>query len=93
MTKRYKPLVDRLYWIIAIPTNILCISIVLIPSILSSGALFVSLGTLLFINYFLISPLFGYVELRENEIFIKYGLFLKRSIEYKKIRATIKQRK
>ena len=43
--------------------------------------------------YFLISPLFGYVELREDTLFIKLGFFMKREIPYKSIRGTAKARK
>ena len=93
MTKRYKPLIDKLYWILFISTNILCAFIIVLPCLLSSPSFIYSIPITLFINYFLVSPLFGYVELRESEIFIKYGFILKRSIEYKKIRTISKQRK
>jgi len=40
----------------------------------------------LFVGYFLVSPLFGYVELREDGLYIKYGIFLKKTISYESIR-------
>ena len=46
-----------------------------------------------FVFYFLISPLFGYVELREDSVFIKFGLLLKREIPYGKIRGVTEERK
>ena len=36
--------------------------------------------------YILISPFFGYVELRENTVFIKFGLILKKEIPFSVIR-------
>ena len=88
-TKRFKPLVDRLfYWILF---SILIL--LLIPTVLSFfeiGALLIMLPVDLFTLYFVISPLFGYVELREEGLFIKYGFFLKREIPYNKIRGVEK---
>ncbi len=91
--KMYKPKTDRLFWSIFIPTNLLCISILIIPSIMEPQVLFITLPIFLFVNYFFASSLFGYAELRENELFIKYGFFLKKSIPYDKIRSVEKQRR
>jgi hypothetical protein len=41
----------------------------------------------------MISPLFGYVELREESIFVKLGFFMKKEIPYNKIRDVEKTRK
>ena len=46
-----------------------------------------------FTLYFLVSPLVGYVELRPDTMFIKYGFILKREIAYKSIRDVKKERK
>ena len=46
-----------------------------------------------FVLYFFVSPLFGYVELRENSMLIKYGFILKKEIPYSKIRSVTKARK
>jgi hypothetical protein len=43
--------------------------------------------------YFLITSLFGYVELRETGVFIKFGFFMKREIPYSKIRGLTKEKR
>lgn len=43
--------------------------------------------------YFMVSPLFGYVELRESTVFIKFGFFMTREIPYERIRGVSKDRK
>ena len=70
-----------------------CLAAAVIPAIFSPTTLFITLPVLLFALYFFVSPLFGYIELRENELFIKYGFFLKRSIPYEKLRSAEKGRK
>ena len=91
--KRYKPLVDKLFFIIFIPTFILIASFTVIPAIFAPKTLFITVPILLFTLYFLISPLFGYAELREDGLFIKYGFFLKKFIPYNKIRSVEKKKK
>ena len=90
-TKRYKPLVDKLfYWMLF---SILIL--LLVPTAFSFseiGALLIMLPVDLFTLYFVISPLFGYVELREDSLFIKYGFILKCEIPYDKIRGVEKGR-
>ena len=82
---RFKPLVDKLFWIIAIPTAILLVLLtVLAADYIASGILIAFVDV--FVLFFIISPLFGYVELREDSLFIKYGLILKKEIPYEKIR-------
>ncbi len=90
--KRFKPLVDKMYWMISIPTLIL-IAAVTVISVPAPITLFVTIPADLFVIYFLISPLFGYVELLENGVFIKYGLIMKGEIPYSKIRGVVKVRK
>lgn len=85
--KRFKPLVDKLFWIIAIPTAVLIASATALAA-LAPTILFVMLPIDLFVVYFLISPLFGYVELGETAVFIKYGFFMKKEIPYVSIRGT-----
>ena len=92
-TKRYKPKIDKQFWILFIPTNLLILCAMIIPAIFDLKMLFLMMPIFLFVNYFFISPLFGYVELREKELFIKYGFFLKKSIPYRKIRGLEKTRK
>ena len=91
MAKRYPPLIDKLYWMLFIPTVALTLLISIIPSLEAPKTLFLTVPIFLFLIYFFISPLFGYVELRESTLFIKYGLILKREIPYKKIRGTEKK--
>ena len=57
----------------------------------SIGGWIVTVGTVIFIGFFLISPCFGYVELREETRFVKFGFFLKREIPYKSIRGIEKK--
>lgn len=90
--KRFKPLVDKLFWIISVPTLLLiCAGTVI--SVFSPAALLVMIPVDLFVIYFLVSPLFGYVELRENSLYIKYGFILKKEIPYDQIRGVSRERK
>jgi len=91
--KIFKPKIDKLFWILCIPTNILLLGAVIIPPFFSLTVLFISLPVFLFTNYFFVSPLFGYVELRQEDMLIKYGFFLKRVIPYSRIRRIRKERK
>ncbi|MBR7116715.1 MAG: PH domain-containing protein [Clostridia bacterium] len=92
--KRYKPYFDKLYLFIVLPTvailaaatTIVCI----FPDII---AICVILFTDALVIYFLVSPLFGYAELGERSLFIKYGLIMKREIPYEKIREVTKERR
>ena len=92
MKNRYYPSVDKLFYWIAIPTNILFIAALIPMILLAPEGLTIMIPTIVFTDYFLISPLFGYVELREDELFIKYGFFLKKEIPYGKIRSIKKNR-
>ena len=91
--ERYKPKVDKLFWWLFSITNGVLLAILIPTTIDAPTTLFINLPIFLFTNYFFISSLFGYVELRERELFIKYGFFLKRSIPYAKIRSLQKERK
>ena len=90
--KRYKPLIDKLFYIMLVPTAILTISMIVLATH-SIPALIVTSVVAAAIIYLFISPLFGYVELREGSIFIKYGLFLAKEIPYGSIRGVEKERK
>lgn len=92
--QRYKPLVDKLFWIISVPTAVLLIGATLVVCFVPAPlALFITIVTDLIVIYFIITPLFGYVELREDSVYIKYGLFLNKEIPYRKIRKIEKERK
>lgn len=92
MTRKFKPLIDKLYWIIFIPTVVFMLIMTVIASF-SVTALFIIIPVDLTVVYLLISPLFGYAELREDSLFIKYGLLLKKEIPYGKINAAVKERR
>jgi membrane protein YdbS with pleckstrin-like domain len=90
--KRYKPLIDKYFWIIWIPLSIL----LLITTIISFSeivALIIMIITDIFTYYFMISSLVSYVELRKDTLYIKYGFILKREIPYNKIRGIEKERR
>ena len=92
MKKRYYPSVDKLFYWIAIPTNILFVAALIPMIMLAPEGLTIMIPAIVFTDYFLISPLFGYVELRDDELLIKYGFFLKKEIPYEKIRSIKKNR-
>ena len=94
MQKRYRPLVDKLFWITTIIAVSLLlgvtIAVCLYPDGLAVAIVFaVDLSTL----YIILSPLFGYVELGEKSLLIKFGLVLKREIPYDKIHGLKKERR
>ena len=90
--QRFKPLFDKTYKSIWISLSVLMACFTLL-AVFEPTALFVMIPTDLFVLYFLLSPLFGYVELREDVVFIRFGLILKREIPYEKIRGLTKERK
>ena len=93
-TKRFKPKIDKMFFWITIPTAVLLVGMTVGFAFLSPlSVLFVMIPTDLFTFYFLISPLFGYAELREESVFIKFGFIMKREIPYSKIRGMSFERK
>lgn len=90
--KRYLPLIDKLFFIVSIPTLIL-VGAGFAISVYSIPALIIMCAVALFVLYVLISPLFGYVELGESSLVIKYGFFLKKEIPYTSIRDITRERK
>lgn len=92
--KRYKPLIDKLYLILLIPTLLLIAALTVIVCFFpATAAIIITVCVDLTVIYFLISPLFGYVELREQSVFIKYGFILNKEIPYNKIRKLERDRK
>ena len=89
--KRFLPKCDKLFHCIWIPTAVLMLGLLVMSFITGAGWIITLLSTL-FVAYFIISPLFGYVELREKSVFVKFGFFMKREIPYEKIRGVEKKR-
>ena len=89
---KLKPQIDRLFLFIWIPTLIL-LAVGTAISCASTVALLILIATDIFTLYFLISPLFGFVELREQTVYIKFGFFTSREIEYARIRSVNIERK
>ena len=90
--KKYKPKVDKLFYLVMIPTMIIVLSPVIICGILVPTTLFITVPVLLLTTYFLITTLFGYAELRESSLYIKYGFIMSKEIPYDKIRGVEKER-
>ena len=90
---KYKPKFDKLYLWILIPTAILMLSVTAISAIFEPITLLITFPVTLLVVYFLVTPAFGYVELREFSLFVKFGFFMKREIPYEKIRGVEKCRK
>ncbi len=90
--ERFKPLVDKLFWIIVIFTSAVMIGLT-VAAVFEPVILWGALPADLLVAYFLVSPLFGYVELRVDSVFIKFGFILKREIPYKSIRGVSRERK
>ena len=91
MNQKFKPLLDKLFFIIWISI----LAILTGATVISSFApisLAVTIPIDIFTLYFLFSSLFGYAELREDTLFIKFGFIIKREIPYNKIRTAEKKR-
>ena len=84
--KRFKPKYDKLFVLIWIPT----VALLIVTTIIGMAALvsaLIMVFTDAFTLYFLFTSIVGYVELREESVFVKFGFFMKRDIPYNKIRA------
>lgn len=90
--KKFKPLLDKMFFMIWIPTSILLLVVTML-SFVDLLALVFMLFIDAFIGYFLVSPLYGYVELREQTVYVKLGFIVEREIPYSKIRGVSKERK
>lgn len=90
--KKFKPLIDKLFYIIWIPT----LALIAVATFIASFdllAFLILISVDVFTLYFLFSSLMGYAELREDTLFIKFGFILKKEIPYGKIREIKKERK
>ena len=90
--KKFKPLFDKSFYILLVFVAALLIAMTMLAITYPKG-LFIFIPIDLFCLYFFVSPCFGYVQLREDSLFIKFGFFIKRDIPYKKIRTVKKDRK
>ena len=89
---RFRPRVDRLFWIIWVPTAVLMLVLTVVGAF-APMALVLMILVDLFVFYFLVSSLVGYVELRERSVFIRFGFILKREIPYESISRVEKERR
>ena len=90
--KVYKPLFDKSFYIIWIPT-LLLLAVATFISASAVVALLILIAADVFTLYFLFSSLFAYAELRENSLYIKFGFIIKREIPYSSIRGVKKEHK
>ena len=90
--ERLKPKIDKLFHCIWIPTTLLLIGATVLAAF-DTLALLIVIPVDLIVVYFIITPLFGYVELREDTLFIRFGFFMTREIPYKRIRGAVIARK
>ena len=91
--KRYKPFIDSFFCIMASITFVIVTLPIILCAVPAPSTLFITVPIFLFAAYFLVSPLFGYVELRESTVFIKYGFFMSKEIPYSTIRTVERERK
>jgi hypothetical protein len=86
--KIFKPKFDKHFVIIlsiCLPVMSLITALCFVPQ-WNVTAFIITLICDAFIVYFLVTSFFGYVELRENTLFVKFGILTKREIPYEKIR-------
>ena len=92
-SKRYKPMLDRMFYILTSITFLIVATPTVVCGILAPSTLFIMIPICLFTAYFFVTTLFGYVELREDTVYIRYGFIMKREIPYSKIRKVEKEKR
>ena len=92
MNKRFKPKIGKTFYVIWIPT-VLFLSVMTAVSLVVPLAFVILLLTDALTLYFLLTSLFGYVELRDDAVFVKFGFIAKAEIPYSTIRGVTKERK
>ena len=90
--KKFKPLIGKTFYVIWIPTILLLLAATVI-SFWTPLALVILVSADIFVGYFMFSSIAGYVELRENEVFVKFGFMTSVEIPYENIRGFSKERK
>ena len=86
-------MLDKYYALIIIPTSVLLLGVTVGISVPYPPALFFMIPTDLLCAYFFLSPFFGYVELKEHSVFVRFGFFATCDIPYDRIRGVAKVRK
>ena len=92
MNKRFKPKIGKTFYVIWIPT-VLFLSVMTAVSLVAPLAFVILLLTDALTLYFLLTSLFGYVELRDDAVLVKFGFIAKAEIPYSTIRGVTKERK
>ena len=92
MDKRFKPKIGKTFYVIWIPT-VLFLSVMTAVSLVAPLAFVILLLTDALTLYFLLTSLFGYVEPRDDAVFVKFGFIAKAEIPYSTIRGVTKERK
>ena len=92
MDKRFKPKIGKMFYVIWVPTVVFLIAITAV-SLVAPLAFVILLFTDALTLYFLLTSLFGYVELREETVFVKFGFIARAEIPYSAIRGVTKERK
>ena len=87
----FKPKFDKMYWWSLALCAVYMIAMTFVALWHVQVAIVIGAVDLLLI-WVLVSPCFGYVELREETLFVKFGLILKREIPYARIRKIQKVR-
>lgn len=90
--KRFKPRYDKCYiitWIVTVAV----IAAVNVIAVFEPSTLFIFVPVDALVLYFALTQIFGYVELRDDELFIRFGLILKKEIPYDKIRGISREHK
>ena len=90
--KRFRPLFDRTYILVLALLAFAPALLIFVLAFFEPTILFVAVPTFLFVSYFIISSAVGYVELREKSVYIRFGFFMKREIDYSAIRRIEKNR-
>ena len=91
--KIYKPRIDKIYFLIVVPTSLFLIGVTVALAVEYPPSLFFMIPIMLLTAYFFVTPLYGYVELRQSGVFIRFGFILTREISYDRIRGVVKERK
>lgn len=82
---RFKPYFDKTFKVVLFLSSALCLMLFVALSFVDFFAMLVCLACALLTAYFIISPLFGYAELRDKTLYVKFGIIMEKEIEYSRI--------